>query len=199
MFSSKYNYKRFKNVNWLLIFYHNTNTLFDSSNEALNCNTKDKFSILNEISPFFKIHDKYEFLLEYPKDYPDEYIQWTQSLFPLENEEKEGENTAKDYKPIHVPSYENKFGGLVKTKIPNSAGCISTLLDGNPGHLYWFYSIGMYSKCDTVYGQDKAPGPESPVDEILLWLKVNPRITCNHIHVFHFHFFVQSFFVSFAL
>ena len=200
MFSTKYNYKVFKGASWLLIFYHNSNTLFESANEALNCNTNDKFSILNEISSFFKADNKYEFLLEYPKNYPNDFIRWSQSQFPLENEEQAGVSTAADYKPIHVPSYKTVFGGLVKTTIENNGKCISTLLDGNPGNLGWFYSIGMYSTCDTVYTSNKPPGPEGAVDETFLWIRVYlPRLTCNQMRLFNLHFFVQYFIVPFFL
>ena len=187
MFSSKYNYKFAHGSYWLLIFYHNAEneTLFDDLKEAENCNVENKFSILNEInSNFFKksAQNSFEFLLEYPKEFPSDYIRWSQTQSPLYENEVKDVLSAKGFKPIHVSSSFSDFTGLVSTTIDNSAGCRTTLLDGSVGVRTWYYSIGMYSTCESKYGGKKPPGPPGhEVSEIYLWLRAPfiPRITVS--------------------
>ena len=194
MFTSKYNYKYAHGAEWLLIFFHNATdkTLFKDPEEASNCNTQNKFSILNELSPFMKFSGQYEFLLEYPKDYPNDYIRWSQSKLPLDDIEKENVNESIGFNPISVPSYPLAFTGLVKTNLSikiSGGDCLATLLDGNPGTNLWHYSIGMYSTCDFYYGDDQPPGPDCGVSEIYLWIRVFfiPRITNYITYKLHYH------------
>ena len=193
MFSSKYNYQFKHGTFWLLIFYHNAESheIFESPEEAENCNTENKFSILNEISQFMQYKEKFEFLLEYPKDLPGDYIRWTQTNFPLNELEEPDKENATGYHPIHISNeYTHNFSGLVKTTINNDYNCTATLLDGMPGVYNWWYSIGMHSLCDYGYNQTQPPGPDGPVKEIYLWTRAFfiPHITTEIINRVHFSY-----------
>ena len=78
MTNYKYQYKYQYGCYWLRVFHHKSldgSVIFDE-NEAKNCDLENKFSILDEISLHMRYNDKYEFLLEYPLDYPNKYIRW---------------------------------------------------------------------------------------------------------------------------
>ena len=120
MFSSKYNYKYAYGSYWLLILYHNAEdeTLFNSQEEAKNCNVENKFSILNEInSDFFKkfAQNSFEFLLEYPKEFPSDYIRWSQTQSPLYENEVNDVFSANGFKPIEFELFGSiKLTGILK-------------------------------------------------------------------------------------
>ena len=172
----KYQFKIDHGVTWLLVFYHNASNdiIFTSSDEARNCNNEEKFSILNEIDNRMRIDNAYEFLLEYPKDYPGQYNRWTQNWNPLESNTRNEEG----FHFIHLGWENYLFEGLALS-CTSTSSCCTTLLDGTSDETWW-YSIGMCSFCDTNYGLKKPPGPNSQAaNEIVLWLRIRKNCKCS--------------------
>ena len=178
----KYQYKEEHGVQWLLVFYHNAhdNIIFKDDDEAINCNTNSKFSILNEITPKMRINSMYEFLLEYPSDFPGEYNRWNQSWNPLDPSGRQPDG----FNFTHKGWDYYQFAGLALT-CRSANQCCPSVLDGTSDETWW-YSIGMISLCDTQYGQPKPPGPSAQVNEIVLWLRINKRIICTCKQYFSF-------------
>ena len=85
--------------------------------------------------------ENYEFLLEYPDDFPGKYNRWTQTKDPLDDpEENVGGSSvqkAQGYTKVKL-SWESKFGGLMLSISPN------TLLDGQTGDSNYRYAIGQF-------------------------------------------------------
>ena len=194
MADPKYKYKYAHGCYWLRIFHHQSldGTVIFTEDEAKNCDLPNKFSILDEISPIMKHKGKYEFLLEYPIDYPNKYVRWRQDMNPLDDKEVQGKSNATGFQGIH--SDWSNFRGLVRTTLNNNANCIATLIDGNPGHGNWYYSIGMYSYCDTVYSSKYPPGPSGAVKDIYLWIRATSFIrltsSCRYSsHIFRYSLF----------
>ena len=154
---------------WLLIHHHDSEFggLFNDENEARFCLNESKFSILSELRKLPKIDGKYEFLLEYPRDYPDQYNRWNQSYNPLydEIEDYNSEQYAVGYEKIHIGLSGTTFSGLKHRK--NSA-----LLSGNCINNNWHYAIGAYDKQYI----NSFPGPlgDPLVSEVYLWVKILP-------------------------
>ena len=134
---------------WKKVFYHNFTgrVMFSSESEALHCETTQKFSILDTISPKYKYREKYEFIIWYPS--LDYYFQWRQSMNPVLELEKSGKNESEGFELIHK-GYDDKddpFGGLVKT-----AGTMANnrlpFLNGVPsgyGSADVTYAVGIYA------------------------------------------------------
>ena len=129
-----------------------------------------------------RYNESYEFLLEYPKEAPNEYNRWIQNIDPLTLSEK-NMTEAPGFIPIHLNW--NPFQGLLLSS-GNTA-----LLDGCVGSHYWWYAIGDYSG----YYKNCTPGPLFPkgdniedfkrlnVTEVSLWIHVSPlfqKCTYNH-------------------
>lgn len=131
------------NATWLKVFYHNSKfgtVVFASNNEVLHCETVDKFSVLNKLENFRGKDGKFEFLLEYPEDYPDEYNRWKQIDNPViiqEDSSLNGIKKANGYEPIHIDWTYNYWGGLLL------CSASSTFIDGSVNHNNWFYAIGV--------------------------------------------------------
>ena len=127
-----YEFMYFLSKVWLKVFYHKYtgNVFFESEEEALLTNSKQKYSILSLIGNTSKINDKYEFILYWPDE--NEYVHWKQSNNPIdENETKE--KTAQGFELKYIPQGSVDFGGLVRTTIPFNSEKPTTHLDGNPG------------------------------------------------------------------
>lgn len=61
---------------WLEVFYHNNHSgtvLFSNKEEAMHCNSKYKYSILDCLEQYRGKDNKFEFLLEYPTENPGQY------------------------------------------------------------------------------------------------------------------------------
>ena len=134
------------NAKWLKVFYHNSSSkiFFLNSEEALNCNTFHKYSILNEINNNFLINNKFEFLLEYPELIG--YNRWVQSTNPI----NQADSTIPGYNGIHIDWPGLSWGGLARSS------SIYTLLDGNIGLLNWYFAVGSYTY---ESAPNKFPGP----------------------------------------
>lgn len=174
---------KFKGKAWLKVFSHTYESKNDCfSNEAKHNIDDRKFSILDEINDSMKINGKYEFIIEYPKY--NEYFQWLQSSNPLEEIEVDGKMSADGFQYIHNGSYADKWGGLVKTTLKYN-GVISTLLDGEPGHYYWMFSIGAYC---IIQGWDMTtgfPGSNRGAHKVNIWIRLKQNssfFTCKAVY-----------------
>ena len=139
---------------------------FTKANSVLNFE-ENKLSLLSYIGNERKIHRfnaSFEFLLEYPVEYPGQYNHWIQSLNPMIEyyEDNSGTTKAKDFTPIHLNW--TGFKGLALNSFDSCA------LDGNIGSFNWYYAIGDYKG---EY-KTKTPGPGGFVSHVVLWIRINP-------------------------
>ena len=170
--------KRSYDATWLKIFYHNSSNqcFFANQNEALKCDTFQKFSILGDINENFLINGKYEFLLEYPEVIG--YNRWVQNVNPI----FQSDSSIPGYFGIQISWNTNYWGGLTK-----SSRSTWTLLDGSVGHSDWFYAIGSY----VAYGPSQFPGPNRAVSLCYLWIRVDDtkyKIPSNLYQKFKFNY-----------
>lgn len=132
---------------WLEVFYHNSvngTVIFADEQEVLHTNSQNKFSILDQLESFRGKDKKFEFLLEYPTDVPNQYNRWKQSDNPVEVQEVIDNGTASTvfasgYQAIHIDWTGQYWGGLLRTAGPNAT---YSYIDGAVGHANWYYSIG---------------------------------------------------------
>ena len=150
---SKYNAK------WLKIFYHYSGEgdSFKNKSEALKCNEKNKYSILNEINEIFLINNKFEFLLEYPELIG--YNRWLQSSNPIFQQD----SNALGYEGIDISWNVRNWCGLTLSSWTDS------LLDGSHYDTWWFYAVGVYN----LYSSNRFPGPDIAINEINLWIRID--------------------------
>ena len=168
----KYEYMTFRDRLWIKIFYHNSsnNVAFDNENQALNCNEPQKYSILNEIRPYHKINNNYEFLLLYPK-LPKEYNHWMQANAPNKEIESSSKRNVSGYQPISISWTYHNWGGLAKSTIKLS-GKISTFIDGTRSSSEWFYAIGKYYNASRGWSDSSIAGPNCSLSQVYLWMRV---------------------------
>lgn len=167
------------NARWLQVFHHNTNNntvWFKNETEALHCNSIYKFSILDQLEYFRNKDGNFEFLLEYPIDFPNKYNRWIQSDNPattIENNTSSG-SPATGYTAIHIDWTDNLWGGLLKG---NYSGKFC-FIDGTTNHGNWHYAIGCYdntnnTECLEIW-RTKMPGPNSsPATEVNLYVRID--------------------------
>ena len=138
----KHTYKVQFDTKWMLIFQHNTSYGPFTELTAPLCFQKGKISYLARISDnnYVKRYDaNYEFLLEYPDEFPGEYNHWIQTKDPLsESGRNESGLTATGFQPVNL-SWSYMFGGLMLNHYKTS------LLDGQTGTWNWNYAIGDWS------------------------------------------------------
>ena len=168
----KYEYLSFQEKLWVKIFYHNStnNVQFSNASEVISSNEPQKYSILNEIQPYHRIDNKYEFLLIYP-GLENQFNQWRQRNAPHQETEIIGVNETIGYQPINISWTASYWGGLAKT-VGGSA-----FISGSIGNGIWYYSIGRYKKVDEEWPDDSIPGPiaigkEPILREVYLWMRV---------------------------
>lgn len=149
-------------ADWVKVFHHNTNNgteWFADENEALYCNTDYKYSILKFLENFRQDDGKFEFLLEYPQDFPNQYNRWKQTANPATTEEDPSAGgPAEGFEEIHLDWKANNFKGLLKSKPQTSTGLIRTFIDGTTNYSNWFYAIGCYNNSETDW-HNRMPGP----------------------------------------
>lgn len=154
---------------WLEVFYHNTNNgtvYFTDEQEALHTNSQYKFSILDQLENFRGTNNKFEFLLEYPTDLPNQYLRWKQTDNPVETTDTSSKNydsTAfvNGYELIHTDWNDSfEWSGLISNNNNRS------LLDGVVG-TNWWYSIGSYNSY-TELGVTGVPGPRQNTRGIII-------------------------------
>lgn len=165
--------KSFDGARWARIFYHNNrngSVLFTSLAECKNTQTTDKYSRLGilDSGDTYKINGKYEFLLQYPIDYPGLYNRWRQTNAPqnefVARSETGGQVTG--YKAVHIDWTGNYWGGLERNDA-STTSYSSTWLDGSVGRDSWFYAIGSSS----AYGHG-IPSYDSTASVVELWIRI---------------------------
>ena len=131
-------YGTFYGKKFLLLYYfnHNFEDLFENDTEALKSSKESKYSIIGELSDYFKINDKFEFVLWYPtfKNH------WRQSINPVYEKETNSDHdkNATGYEPLHIESTVNYWGGLVYCSLKHAKGSQGALLDGSTYHVNWY-------------------------------------------------------------
>ena len=156
---------------WLLVFNHSTSFgFFHNPAHAGFSFDEGLFSIMSRInrrSYANRYNQSYEFLLEYPNEFQNQYNRWLQSKDPLSDPQINGiETNASGYRPIHIDWSDLNWGGLKK-------GRGSAIIDGNVLTSYWNYGIGDY----IGEFKDKTAGPRRGgcVTLINLWLRISIR------------------------
>ena len=166
-----FTYKVEHGTKWLLVFQHSTKNGFFTQEKASFNLQKGKFSILKWISNFHYIkryNSSFEFLLEYPEDFPNKSNRWLQSVNPLDETDYNTTTSGSLFYAEGFSKYwldfSNRFGGLLRS---HSGLC---LLDGELGYWNWWYAIGDWR------GQyvDKTPGPHDiTVTSVYLWIRIS--------------------------
>lgn len=172
---------------WLEVFYHNNKSgtiLFANEQEALHTNSQYKFSILDQLENFRGTDNKFEFLLEYPDDFPNEYNRWKQTDNPVTVSEVIGGDPYKavGYEAIHIDwdfnridsSICNTFSGLLRS----SRSSTHTLIDGSIGHSNWHTAIGAMSSWN---GGVPSPMIQPALGRIKLYVRIDNLPNKNEI------------------
>lgn len=172
---------------WLEVFYHNNKSgtiLFANEQEALHTNSQYKFSILDQLENFRGTDNKFEFLLEYPDDFPNEYNRWKQTDNPVTVSEVIGGDPYKavGYEAVHIDwdsnridsSVCNTFSGLLRS----SRSSTYTLIDGSIGHGNWHTAIGAMSSWN---GGVPSPMIQSALGRIKLYVRIDNLENKNKI------------------
>lgn len=188
----KYEYRTFRNIEWLKVFYQNFNSGvgFSTAKDALLCNEEDRYSILSELNDSLKLNNKkYEFILYYPE--LDVYNRWRQTNNPIDEYEATGKTTVDGFHPIHTGAKINEWGGLARSNGTNAA-----LLNGTPGQIgsgSWWLAIGVvtgasfYNSIKTFYN---IPAHNTGVNISYLWIRVPLKIdmSCKQRERHHLSF-----------
>ena len=152
-------FKEYKEKLWLLLFYHDVEMggFFSDFNEARQCYTYEegKYSLLYLLNNMYRINNKYEFLLEYPKKNLSNH--WRQTKNPLK--QMRGPRYALGYEEIDVQMNSSEWGGLFNIK------SLKTLLSGSYDWR-WHYAIGVVS--NEYVGCIPGPGTNDKI--VYLWL-----------------------------
>ena len=167
--------KYFEGAVWAKVFEHNTKSgtiLFTSLAECLKSSTIEKYSRLYLLDYLKNVDGKYEFLLEYPDDKPEQYNRWIQNNNPC-NEyvtpTTTGDGTAEGYTAIHIDWTTYYWGGITRQNAIDSTSISPTYLSGSVGHTNWYYAIGCSSKWNTGI-----PGAYFAVEgRAQLWVRID--------------------------
>ena len=198
-------YKIAHSTKWLLIFHHEVSEgKFSKDNAAFNLQ-KNKFSYISRISDYHyvnRFNESYEFLLEYPKEFPGEYNRWIQDKDPMSEWDSNITGTnATGFSPVSL-SWKDRFGGLMRNHIDRS------LLNGQTGVWFWNYAIGHISS-QYISDEHKSPGPiyikgneqiHHHVSSIYLWLRISSPVCnlCTHYRKLPHFTFQSCFFLLFT-
>lgn len=181
----RYEISIFDNKQWVKIFHHDVgnNTLFDKNKEIalqqlIYTKSQHIFSVLGFIDSSFKINSKYNFLIRYETELPNDFYYFNQSNFPLYAKIPEG--VSKNFIHPGCLTQENHpttiFDGL------SISGQPSTYLDGNINETHHF-SIG----CNGFYyNKHQIPGPyctQSSIGftSVDIWLEFLETKTLNKL------------------
>jgi len=154
-------------ASWMKVFYHDSTggVFFISEIEVKRSDSTNKYSILEQIDSKYLDNGKYEFLLEYPE--LTGYNRWKQTNNPVDEIEQEGKN-ASGYIPISISWSNIYWGGLVKSKVPE------TYIEGSSqSQIHAWYSIGCFSK----QYSPQFPGPGIKVSRVILWVRIPDKST----------------------
>lgn len=171
---------------WLEVFYHNNHSgtvLFADREEAMHTiRNKDKYSILDCLEQYRGKDNKFEFLLEYPTENPNQYNRWKQTSNPLETKDTRNDvgwddsSIVEGCEPIHLDwlTRGNKWCGLI------SSIAEQCLIDGTIG-TNWHFAIG----ANTSYllnGFIGIPGPRLKKDNTNM--PAQNYIIQNDVHLY---------------
>lgn len=166
--------KYFESAEWAKIFEHNNHAgtvLFTSLNECLYSETLDKYSRLYLLDSFKNVNNKYEFLLEYPDNYTDQYNRWIQNNNPCKEfvpTTSAGDGIAYGYEAVHIDWTGHYWGGLTRQNSDESV-IYPTYLSGSVGHANWWFAIGSSS----VHAGG-IPGPVNAITgRVQLWVRID--------------------------
>ena len=168
-------YSKFYGKTFLLLYHFNykNEDLFEDDAEALKSYKADKYSIIGELSDYFRISEKFEFVLWYPS-----FINhWKQSKNPVFEHETNSDHdkNATGYEPLHIGSYSHCWGGLVYSSQNHKKGSHGSLLDGSTYHSAWYYSIApFYSLVEKTF-----PVSSISESEAALWVRMPIYLTCK--------------------
>ena len=150
----------------------------------MHTNSQYKFSILDQLENFRGTDNKFEFLLEYPDDFPNEYNRWKQTDNPVTVSEVIGGDPYKaaGYESVHIDwdsnrtdsSICNTFSGLLRS----SRSSTYTLIDGSIGHGNWHTAIGAMSSWN---GGVPSPMIQSALGRIKLYVRIDNLPNKNEI------------------
>ena len=155
-------------VKWLKIFHQKAPNFFDNINDAEYSLKEGMFSILKVIGSQYKIHGRFEFLLEYPGF---GFNRWLQNIFPLEELSVCNGKLVEGFEAINLTwNYiegvqDSAFLGL---GLSNDGG--STLIDGVSSG--WYFAIGQANR-NWGYGAIAGPFNNNSIEEVLLWVRVS--------------------------
>lgn len=143
-----------------MLFHHlpEGGTNLFASSETTKVKTEGKYSLLYLLSKydFTNRYGNYEFLLEYPREFPGQYNRWWQSSNPVTS------TTVTNFSNQHADWTGNNRGGLrlYNTAETFIAGCTTTER---------YYSIGARTKRGT-----SIPGPNgTAVSEVCLYVRID--------------------------
>ena len=169
--------KYFNEKYWLLLFFQNVTKREDfitEYSEFLFVNKKEKFSIFNYVHQDknnFTTNDFYEFLLEYPS--LGGYNQWKQSIFPLDANESQSDQTVGFDAQESNLTWTSQFRGLII-----SSRSEYTFLDGAVGYDDWWFTIGAktnYRSYPLAFPGpclDGSGGERYTVQTVFLWIHI---------------------------
>ena len=169
-------YSKFYGKTFLLVYHFNykLEDVFENDTEALKSSRMNKYSIIGELSDYFKINEKFEFLLWYPTF----TNHWRQSINPVLEKETNSnhDKNATGYEPLHIGSTSNFWGGLVYSSMGHKKGPEGSLLDGSTYHINWYYSIApFYPNIDRKF----PGGVNGRESEAALWVRAPITLSCK--------------------
>lgn len=145
---NKYHLTIFNNTILQLIFYHDVRSKdeYFTPGNVRHFIGQYRYSLLSDLEtkPYYKINDKYEFLIHYPELTGNSYNWWRQNLSPTiqtENETKSNENDhyVLGYEKIDVHFTDFNWGGLSLSRTD-----YGSYINGDINHPEWHYAIGCY-------------------------------------------------------
>lgn len=153
---------------WTKIFYHNINYGYfsDTTTDPLTTKSFNKYSKLSDLNSIAQKYDgKYEFMLEYPHDYPGKYNRWRQTSNPfIQTTPNNGVTGYSDtFEGAHIDFRDHLWGGL-------EYNGSSSLADGSVKDGTWYYAIGQKSAWE---GGIPGPHPSIRCVDTALWVRVN--------------------------
>lgn len=174
-------YTRFYGRYFLLLYHFNYQyeDLFENDTEALKSDKENKYSIIGELSDYFKINQKFEFVLWYPS-----FINhWRQSINPVLEKETNynHDRNATGYEPLHIGDNSKYWGGLVYCCLNHSKGYEGSLLDGSTYHSNWYYSIAPFYS----FGVNIFPAGNKSEKEAALWIRMPFFLSCRYNKSYH--------------
>ena len=175
--AGKYFFAYYKHKVWLQLLYHDVtgNVEFENESDALyhyDEHDTQLYSIIGEITNASKTKDKFEFIINYPKD--RNYVHFRQSHFPLYEHDSSEMEVVEGLELFHpLPWTTNKtFKGLAKSMYFSLGNCLPSLFDSDFKSANFVGCVGMM-RCDTWYNHESIPGFFGATSEMSFWMRVD--------------------------